>query len=139
MLYQHIPVICFSVCYSCSKMKSVTNASHHYCFPPEVSLIPFHNVSQTRGLGTSRGVKRKNIVDHLSEKNRHHNEQLGQGHSERAFGSGPMVGFGLPNETMHICNRTLSDIAEGPPYFYLKMWHVPQKVSGTRCLDFSMT
>lgn len=78
------------------------------------------SADETRGLGTSRGVKRKNIVDHLSEKNRHHNEQLGQGHSERAFGSGLMVGFGLPNETMHICNRTLSDIAEGPPYFYFE-------------------
>lgn len=87
-------------------------------FPSEVPLIPFQNLSQRRGFGTFRGVKRKNVADPLGNKRRHCNKQFEQ--VERAFGSGPMVGFSLPNGSTIISNKKLSGIAEGAPYFHFE-------------------
>ncbi|XP_047057924.1 DNA (cytosine-5)-methyltransferase DRM2-like [Lolium rigidum] len=65
-----------------------------------------------KAIGTSGGVKRKNVGDPLGNKRRPHNKQFGQ--VDGAFCSGPVVGFDLPNES------TSTSIAEGPPYFYFE-------------------
>ncbi|CAM0913455.1 unnamed protein product [Alopecurus aequalis] len=67
---------------------------------------------------TSGGVKRKNVAGPSGDKRRPHIKQLGQ--VDRAFGSGPMVGFDLPNGSTSISNRKIPDIAKGPPYFYFE-------------------
>ena len=71
----------------------------------------------SQAIGTSGGVKRKNVAGPLGDKRRLHSKQLGQ--VDRAFGTEPVVGFDLPNGSTSISNRRISDIAEGPPYFYL--------------------
>ncbi|KAM0895786.1 hypothetical protein ACQ4PT_023602 [Festuca glaucescens] len=69
-------------------------------------------------IGTSGGVKRKNVGDPLGNKRRPHNKQFGQ--VDGAFCSGPVVGFDLPNESTSTSSRKISVIAEGPPYFYFE-------------------
>ncbi|KAM0835426.1 hypothetical protein ACQ4PT_062949 [Festuca glaucescens] len=66
-------------------------------------------LSADEAIGTSGGVKRKNVGDPLGDKRRPHNKQLG-----------PVVGVDLPNESTSTSSIKISVIAEGPPYFYFE-------------------